>query len=338
MDARRLVTICATGFSLALFLVSPLVSDTSLLKWLIAGLLVIAILALVAPAVSRPYWQWFFLVAFFVSTGVAVDLFVEGLSSVMNLMLTAPFIRAIPYANLGLNILSIVISLVVVIILPICAVLIAERVVSRKWLWGVYLTTISVFVTALHTGPLTAQSLLLQPTSGAILGFVCFVLAERLVGYNLKDYSYAVIRIRKSQSEIVRPFTNRSKFLHIYRRPIVIEQNPLSVDLKATNDSPHCLRVFGRFEKNVCIFQVIAFTKRLLTGKLVRTPRSDSLCNDVVAIICKELRYQPSSDVVPGSRPTVPDTGMEGFALRESLARLPSIVSGLVDFLFTFDS
>nr|MDO8132641.1 hypothetical protein [Candidatus Njordarchaeum guaymaensis] len=334
-DKRRVVAAVIITSALA-FMFVPSTLPELVSKLATAVLLVIALVLLVAPRVSRPSSIAFALAIWFAGTGLLVASVVHYCLLTVGWILRT-FVLRVPYLQEILTTVTFLLLVAIGILIPVVSVIAAEFVLERKWLWGVYLAQISAFLLllAFESGwAHTVETMMVTGLFGAGAGFVTFITAQHLAGFNLKDYSYLDVTLMKSTHEIAGCFRNRQTFRHQYRPPTVMNESPLMVDIRPIGDIPYSIRVFGQEkETSMTRLEIVAFRRRGVKGILDRSARSDAFCNDILALISNELNCRPATRTSVTSRPTTADRDLESFALRENRAILLIKIMNALTFL-----
>jgi len=323
-DKRRVITVIIAALALGFSSASMILSQPTLNSVTIF-LLVVTITVLVTPKISRPYTVTFGLVLWSVGTGILVGLAIHAYFWAM-VWVFRTYVSNLPYSTWGFGILILSVSPILAILIPVISVVAAESILGRKWLWGVYFAQMSatLLVLVLESGFIqTFETIMATGLFGVMAGFFTFLVAGRLAGYNIKNYSYLEVILPKSTHEIASCFRNRHTFAHEYRSPIVVNENPIMINIKLIQDSAYAIRVFGREEGiSMTRLELVAFKKRSERGILDRNIRSDAFCNDILALVFNDLNFRAETRVSVTSRPVNPNREMEQFALREERATL----------------
>jgi len=334
MDARRVIATIVVAFSLLLLVIA---TPSTLSIW-IAILLIVALAVLLVPPISRPYWKTGLLIVWAGVTGLATYFFITGFYLAIQWILeTQGHILTLPYSREILAMCSLVGWAVLGILVPIISVVVAESVLERKWLWGVFISQLSSSFLLYMLSPGWEWSLETIATAsgvGLLAGCLTFLAAEWLAGFNVRDFSYVEGLLPESIHNVGMLFRKSRIFAH-YRAPLILSQDPLKVNIRSITDSPYTIRALGKSEGDATTrLQVVAFKKRYLRAILDRDARSDAFCNDILALILNELslRVQPRPCV--GSRPPTLSTDLEEFALRETTPLLATTGLDALRFLY----
>jgi len=226
--------------------------------------------------------------------------------------------------------------LLFILLFPSVAVVTGEKLFHKKSLWMSYLVEISfVYILALMANWQAVVSSLGRIIElafyGLLLGGLSFVLATRLAGFEVKDYSYLKFSLSASLRSTASLFRRADLFAHLYRPPMIESENPLMVTIKLLPArGAYTARIHASQSNSTTDLSIIAFQRRTEFGKTYRNAVTDAICKDILAVLSVELGCIPSGVSGPSSRPLTINQAFESFALRETKENLSGIMTRLI--------
>jgi len=236
----------------------------------------------------------------------------------------------LPYATELWAALLLAVLGVAIFVSPSVAITIGEKLFHEKWLWGTILmqTSFACASIVLASG---WEALVFSPSTivyviaiGIGGGYLSLLIATWLAGFHLKDFSYLKFEMTSPLSTIVSTFRRSNLFAHAYRSPSIQSENPLRAAIRVRRES-YVARIYGSMKDNTTELQIASFFPRTFLGGLYRDTRSDAICNDILAILCRDMNCIPQNIVGPSSRPRVLEPEFGSFALHETRERLSPI-------------
>jgi hypothetical protein len=268
-------------------------------------------------------------VLWFLTAGLILAVIIQAmidLASVITLVL--PF--QLTYATQWWGALLIVVLAIATFVSPSVAITVGERLFRKKWLWGAILMETSYACASVFLAPgwetrvFSPSTIIDVVAIGIVGGYFSLLIATSLAGFNLKDFSYLKFEITNPLSNIVSTFRQSDLFAHAYRSPSIQSENPLRATIRVRGES-YVARIYGSMKDDTSELQIASFHPRTFLGELYRDTRSDAICNDILAILCRAMNCIPRNIVGPSSQPRVLQPEFWSFALRETRERLSPI-------------